>query len=159
MFSFFSLFVFCSLIPTDYFGFVESDPSMMWRSWKPQWRIDAIKQWFPWISCCWPWSLLKKIMELCNTAALIIELCRVQNMSDTRAGHVYFKEFVTYLRVVSISVLPCPCNIVMENEHLAWWLALLSFFFLLRLAWWCVCANFAAELFRKKYIRYCFMVR
>jgi len=35
-------------------------------------------------------------------------------VSKTRAVHtchVYFWEFVTCLHVVSISMLPCPCNI------------------------------------------------
>ena len=35
--------------------------------------------------------------------------CRIRNVSDT--CHVYFKEVITCLRVISISMLPCPCNI------------------------------------------------
>ena len=50
---------------------------------------------------------------LCSTDTPIMEPCRIRNVPDTRVGHachVYFKEFVTYPHVVSISMLPCPCN-------------------------------------------------
>ena len=50
---------------------------------------------------------------LCSTDTLIMEPRRIPNVSDTRVGQsrVYFKEFVMYLHVMSISMLPSLCNI------------------------------------------------
>ena len=51
---------------------------------------------------------------LCSTYTIIMKPCCVRNVSGMLVGytcHVYFKEFVTWPRVVSISMLLCPCNI------------------------------------------------
>ena len=56
--------------------------------------------------------------RLCSTNTSITKPCRVQNVSAMRVRHtchVYFKEFVTYLGVVSILMLQCPSDIGDRN--------------------------------------------